>query len=210
MTIIGLIPAGGKATRMYGLPKYLLPTPDGTLIDALRRRMVKAGIADIRTIYDEYPSVCAALRSVTDGEGDVLFAMPDTYWTDEIALEKMIVTLNKPEIDVVVGVWQIREEQRGKLGQVRFNEYGRVFEIVDKDPYCPHEWAWGAIAWKDPFWNYIMGIDAHLGESINRACKIGYNVQAVKMTGDYYDAGTPDEYFRLCSTWAQEAVAHGA
>lgn len=208
MTIIGLIPAGGKATRIYGIQKYLLPTPEGTLLDVLRRRMVKAGIADIRTIYDEYPTLCHALRAtVTSGEGNTLFAMPDTYWTDEIALEKLMVTLNKGA-DVAVGIWHIRPDQIGKLGMCRLTENYEVLEVVDKDPDCPGIWAWGAIAWRPYFWHCIRAEDAHLGIALNRAIADGAKVQAVKMTGDYHDAGTPDEYFRLCSTWHREAVNH--
>lgn len=211
MTIIGLIPAGGRATRMYGLPKYLLPTPDGTLLDVLRRRMVKAGIVHIDTIYDEGATVCEALigAAMKWEKGNTIFAMPDTYWTDEITIEKLLVTLNKGA-DVAVGVWRIRPDQRGKLGMCITDRHHHLIGVIDKDLDSPLEWAWGAIAWRPEFWDCIRAEDTHLGIALNRAIADGAKVQCVPMAGEYWDAGTPAEYFRLCSTWVREAVAHGA
>lgn len=38
--MIGIIPAAGKAERMGGLPKFLLPIPGGTLANTLMKRVV--------------------------------------------------------------------------------------------------------------------------------------------------------------------------
>jgi hypothetical protein len=118
--------------------------------------------------------------------------MPDTYIFDENPWQK----LKKPVedgADIAVGVFKIRDEQRGKLGQCCI-ESEVVTKVVDKDPTCPYEWAWGLLAWKPHVWELFDPKTPHIGYALNPAIEKGLKVVPVYMDGDYYDCGTPDEF----------------
>jgi NDP-sugar pyrophosphorylase family protein len=215
--MIGLIPAGGKATRILGLPKMLLPIGDTTLFQILQRRMT---LCHPRTIYvAPSPATVGLLlpyfgettlaygtrtRTMTedmllgqtyaDG-GDVLFGMPDTYFEDENAFLKLRAALDDGA-DVAVGLFETRPEQRTKLGMCLY-ESGQVAAVVDKPTETRFVWAWGVLAWRHVFWQHLRVDDPHVGYGLPRAIDAGLDVRAVPMDGQYWDCGTPDEYYAL-------------
>jgi len=216
--MIGIIPAGGKSTRINGLPKYLLPVSGGYLLERLVNQMpadrviVAANPVNFDLLCSYAPngaavtsidsvSMSAALLSIGSSHNAissdemVLFGMPDTYWTDADTYGRLIETL-LDGADVAVAVWRIRDEQRGNLGQCSVVEDNRIESVIDKDSECPLIYAWGAMAWRRSFWAHIHAHDAHLGIALTRAISAGLSVTAVPMSGNYYDCGTPDEYFR--------------
>jgi dTDP-glucose pyrophosphorylase len=215
--MIGLIPAAGQATRIHGLPKFLLPVPEGHLLGLVCQRMTEAGVGEVQigTGDANFALVCRcapsnagvyvvnsatmsetllAARRYINIDQNILFAMPDTYWTDEQALAKLAVYVSEFGADVAVGAWRIRPDQRGKLGQLDMRG-GRVTRVIDKNPTCPSEWAWGAIAWRPAFWQFIRPDMPHVGYALQPAIDAGLNVRAVPMTGSYFDCGTPQLYF---------------
>lgn len=107
--MIGLLPAAGSATRLYGLPKWALPIPDGYLLRRHVEQMLHADCSEVlvgsnprnndllREFTDIHRTHIYAARNYTtmtetvlsaygelqaDEIDDhfVLFGMPDTYW----------------------------------------------------------------------------------------------------------------------------------
>jgi UTP-glucose-1-phosphate uridylyltransferase len=138
--IVGLIPAAGKAERIDGLPKFLLPSKDGFLLEELCDRMLAGGAEQIliganpenRAIIERYAPKEAVVYSVNTsnmsqtllaartwcGDRTVLFGMPDTYWTPKYIFDGMLSRLDK--LPVIAACWQARDDQLiGKLGMVR-------------------------------------------------------------------------------------------
>ncbi len=221
---IGLLPAAGSAARMSGLPKFLLPIPGGTLLNWHCQRMEAAGVEEIALGYSEStvkllhknttPNTflysggrtlahTIANAHIITGDADVVFGMPDTYFTDADAYRK--VTDGLDGADIAVGVFATRPEQRHKLGMVRI-EADHVVEVIDKPTATHLIYAWGMIAWKPTFWQHIYPIDATVGDALPRAIRAGLTVRAVPLDGMYYDCGTPDEYFQLIREVTQYAA----
>ena len=218
--MIGIIPAAGHSTRMYGLPKFLLPIADSYLLEHLQSRMHRTGAEHvyfgarpvnygmpalrperINTYWVETETMNETVLAARQyaGKQDVLFGMPDTYWTDGYVYQRLAEVLND-SVDTIasVGVWQTPDRYRGKRGMVRIGSNGRILEVVDKPTEFPElQWmlSWGAISWDAEFWDYIKPEDAHVGFALQRAIDDGQKVQGVIMDGQFWDCGTPDEYF---------------
>jgi UTP-glucose-1-phosphate uridylyltransferase len=148
-------------------------------------------------------------------KANVLFGMPDSWWEgDDFAYRWLVEGLTE-EIPVCVAVFKARPAQKGKLGMVMtqgkfVNGLGeQILEVVavkDKASTSAYTEAWGAMAWSPKFWQYIRPADPHVGYALERAISMGVTVRAIKMTGNYWDCGTKDEYFELIRSfqWQHE------
>ena len=226
MSIVGVLPAAGQATRLNGLPKFLLPIPEGNLLDwhckqmraaSAERVLVGTSWVNSALVAQHAPNgteqylvstktmtetVLAARRNA--GDADVLFGMPDTYWANEDVYEQISTAVS--DADVTLACWFIRDDQRGKLGQCELDLYGNVLAVVDKSPDCSMPWVWGAMYWKPSFWNCLTPTMPHVGYGLPVAMDRGLNVKAVMFMGDYHDCGTFESYARLCSTFVKDEV----
>lgn len=228
--MIGLIPCAGRAERLHGLPKFLLPLPGGFLLRDLLHTF-EAGDLDVIIISNEdngdllnryineqrWNTVHVASMVVqtqtmvqtllnqsflAKKTQNVLMAMPDTYWTPEPDLFPQMAQMLDVS-DVVLAVWRIRDSQRGKLGMVDLDGVD-VRGIEDKNPFSPLEFAWGAMAWRPTFWDYMKPEHQHLGIAVNAAIADGKIVRAVIAEGNYYDCGTFEGYAELCRDLTRE------
>lgn len=225
--MIGIVPAGGKATRIMGLPKMLLPYGGRTLFEILLARMERAAprqiliapsAATVGLLFPYFlPHVLAyATRTQTMTEDvllarcyleageSVLFGMPDTYFDDAEAFQKLARILDGGA-DVAVGVFKTRPQQRHKLGMCRLR-YSRIVEVVDKPAQTDLTWAWGVLAWRPAFWEYLRPDDPHVGYGLPRAIQAGLNVRPYPLQGQYWDCGTEAEYFDLVQQSLREKV----
>lgn len=217
--MIGILPAAGRAERFHGIPKYLLPVGDTYLLKWHQEQMYAAGVDVVyvvgnrqnmglisnhlldksRAIYVDTKTMTETVLKLADTVGDetVLFGMPDTYFVEGHNAYDAIAT-DIPDADVVLGTWQIRDSQRGKLGMVESEEDGiTVKRVIDKDPNCDLLWAWGIMFWKSSFWKHLKPDMPHVGYGVNPAIEDGLKVQYIPIAGDYWDCGTPDEYFSM-------------
>lgn len=217
--MIGILPAAGSAVRMSGLPKMLLPIPGGCLLSVLRERMAVCNIdklvvgtrgtnleylqgilntpnitlfqADTQTMSE---TVLRSREYIQEHEA-VAFGMPDTYFDDENAFCKLRAAL-QAGADVAVGIFRTRPEQTSKLGMVEL-EGRSVVAVIDKPKRTTLKYAWGILAWKPAYWDYIRESDPHVGYALPYAIDIGLKVVGVPMDGGYWDCGTAAEYFDL-------------
>ena len=209
-----LIPAGGHATRLGGIPKFFLPLSNESFLlknhidklNDLSNVEIIIGVSEkfSESIKDMFQSInikTVKSHSMVDTvtqlglnqENNSIVIMPDTYFSDYEIVKKVIHKLETSKDDIVLGVWRIEESQKGKLGQcVIFNE--KVIRIIDKDKNCNEELFWGLIAWKPTFTKFIKPEDSHFGISINRAIENNLNVGFTISDSKYYDCGTFSEY----------------
>ena len=141
---------------------------------------------------------------------DILFGMPDTYWESDRVFPNLLNCLDDGA-DLAVALFDTRPEQRESLGMVRnLPEPGEEFDtfpwVVDKPDHSTLHWAWGALAWKPVFWDYILPDHPHVGYGINPALVAGLDVQFVQNTGAYWDCGTFEEYSNLCAQFQEVMV----
>lgn len=229
--MIGLLPAAGKAERIHGLPKYLLPVGESYLLKAHVDAMLKAGCMSvaiganddnydlIQSYTGAYVYKAAAYQTMTETllsgwltlpsdmrKESVLFGMPDTYWTN-FGYDALLRFINLP--DVVLFCHQVRWNQWRRGGMVTVEVGGRVSRIVDKPLLMPETpWIWSAMLWQPTLWPYIRPEDKHVGYSVQRAVEAGLHVHAVvAWEGDYYDCGTPEEYFEMIRALTKEKAS---
>lgn len=213
--MIGIIPAAGQADRMFGIPKMLLPTPRGVLIDVLVERMqlacdhlytgTRSGLygmlagrlaTDAHTVY--LANTATMSQTVAQAEryttgANVAFGMPDTLFEDEDAFPRLAAALNAGA-DVAVGVFRVRAGQHRRGGMVDIHG-DRVRAVIDKPETSGLAWIWGVLAWKPVFWPMIDPATPHVGYALPSAIRAGLDVRPVILNGPYWDCGTPDEYF---------------
>jgi len=215
-----IIPAAGSATRMNGIPKFLLPvTVDGKSLIEIHIARAQAQYRKIliptRSVYIPLLSEIAKIPGVeifpvdtktmsetviqtvsrSDAETFAL-VMPDTYFHGE----NPIAELHDIDTDFRIAAWKIRSSQLGKLGQLRI-EHGQVQEMVDKDPNCDFEYSWGAISFKRHFLKYLTEEMPHIGYAMEAALKSKSTHDCFIVDGEYFDCGTPAEYFQLISNF---------
>lgn len=223
--MIGIIPAAGKAERMGGIPKFLLPVPGGTLINVLANRMIDADLGvelfaltrreSFEAVLDNTPrlrrlgslstqtmsqTVLCGLELAKLEEVDkenVLFGMPDTYWEAPNVYEQLSAALS----DSIVAAALFRARPGQRLGMCA-TWRDRITGVIDKPEQTSLKWAWGALAWRPEFWQYIKPDDPHVGFALARAPE----PRAVCFEGNYWDCGTPNEYFHMIRHLTKEAV----
>ncbi len=216
--MIGLIPAAGRAERLHGLPKFLLPVGDSYLLDILCRRMKAAGAAHLYIgansenfdLVRRYATCGAhvyavdshtmsetvlAARTYLDLDEDVLFAMPDTYWTAENAFAYFT---GRPYVEHEVAMallWYTLPGQSRTLGVCMTNVglmdgYRYIRQVIDKPRDIEFGVAWGAIRWQKRFWGFIAPDDPHVGFALQRAIEDDWRVRGFLTYGRYHDCGT--------------------
>ena len=219
-----ILPASGLATRMRGLPKFLLPC-DEEYVSLLERHVEELlkvcdtiwipvrpdlshlveslGLASERVVIVSMntSSMTETVRRVVElsSSPKFLIVMPDTYFFGELPYS----ALAKSTSDLHLACWRIREEQFGKLGQVDLvdSKHGGVDKLVvssrDKDPNCRFIHSWGAMSFKRNVFKLALDSMPHTGYLIEPALQNGLNVSADVMDGLYFDCGTPSEYLSM-------------
>ena len=223
----GLIAAAGQASRINGIPKFLLPIKNNkNLITNSFVWLQNAGVEkficatnktfqpilskldgldnflrpdDIKIVNTKTMNETINKLIPKTAEPDDIFVtmMPDTYFDDHGLGKKIIKKLEKEEnLEAVVGLFQMREDQRGKLGQCQVND-NFITEVIDKSESCNFKYIWGVIAWRNSYGKYIVNSDLSIGLSINRAIKDKKQVGFVVSSSNYFDCGSVDEYWKL-------------
>tara|TARA_A200000113_G_scaffold224049_1_gene241021 strand:- start:735 stop:1406 length:672 start_codon:yes stop_codon:yes gene_type:complete len=214
----GILPAAGLASRMRGIPKFLLPTNKDyiSLLEVhisnlsnicekiyLPTRPELAPIIkslDFNFRNTEIPemvtsTMCETVNntlSISESDNFILI-MPDTFFLGEQPYEILDSTTDFCNL----ACWKIRDEQRGKLGEVMFDKNNVVLEMVDKKPDNGFEYAWGALTFNRKLKQYINNQDPHIGYAVKESVNKGEKVSVSPIEGNYFDCGTPEEYIKL-------------
>ena len=216
-----LIPAAGLATRMRGLPKFLLPIDDKytTLlenhiilalreIESLERIFIATRpdlVSLIKSLNIEYPELSVIEMETSSMNETILrlleystseyfqLIMPDTFFSKEQPYGK----LNQKPDFCDLALWSIRPEQRGKLGEVDIDSNNIVKNIIDKNPKSFLKYSWGALTFNKKLEKYINPKDPHIGYALSKALENGEDITTKLINGKYFDCGTPEEYIDL-------------
>ena len=216
----GILPAAGLASRMRGLPKFLLPCDENytTLIERHVAEMLRVcetvwiptrpeqtilleslGLSSDRVVIVPMTTLTMThtiLRlCAISGAERFMMVMPDTYFYGEQPYEYL--SSSKAEMDLAC--WGIRQEQLGKLGQVLIKDLpeGEVLESRDKDPDCQWGHSWGAMAFNRGALSAAKPEMPHTGYMIPKLLQSGIRVKAKVLQGTYFDCGTPREYIQM-------------
>ncbi len=213
-----ILPAAGIASRMRGLPKFLLPAnkkyesllevhlsnlegkceniylptrPDlAPVIKSLGYNLQNLKIIELNT--NTMSETILETINLTNSRYYTLI-MPDTYFLGEKPYDNLLSSTNFCNL----ACWEIRDSQRGKLGEVKINKLNEVEEIIDKKPDNGFKFAWGALSFSRDLKDYINIKDPHIGYAVKNSILNNEKVSAFKVDGKYFDCGTPDEFFEL-------------
>ena len=229
--MIGILPCAGKAERIYGLPKYLLPCPGGYLLKRHIEGMKAAGCSEVRIgtslendeiIFDYTDGAMSdvavnrdtmtqtvqSMRMYSRGE-NILFGMPDTYFESPDVYKRLAGIIDS--CDVLVAVCKARIGQYEQGGVVRLSSNDAiVLDVLDKPTITPADfkYIWGALAWKPSFWDCLSPEMSHVGYGLNVAIERGLSVLAIVIEGNFYDCGTPERYFEMIRNTTCDPLYH--
>jgi hypothetical protein len=205
---LGLLPASGSASRIGGLPKFMLPIKDNFSILQWHVSLMNDACDSVHIstrecwmplvtplnlgvdIYVKEPSTMsdAVLEMSRDRNDAVIIGMPDVYIHN--SKNNFYKDMLKSDGDIVLATWEYRHEiMKGKVGQVLVDSFSNVLQVVDKDPNCEFSQMWGAILFR----NGLERIDVDGGsvlKDLNKWIADGVSVKAVAMSGEYIDSGT--------------------
>lgn len=205
--VIGLLPASGSASRLGGIPKFCLPLNDKqTILEWHIEQMLKVcDVVKISTkkdwlpivnqmdlppnvlVYEIEPSTMsdALVKMMNDSESKYLIGMPDTYMPGSDG--EFYKDLAESNADVTLSVFNCHEDLMGRVGQIKFNEFGIVQDSLDKTEGCEYPYMWGAMAVQNVFVDKNL---SHPGLQIMNWVNEGKRVRAVVARGRYLDVGT--------------------
>ncbi len=225
--MIIVLPAAGKATRVSGIPKFMLPIIDSKtrskptpLINWHLSKLSSLGMKIviptsttyfeiIKVMTEEFHAEVIQIDSESMPDSilqtceqvysdDYLVLMPDTFFSSYEFVDPLIKSRN----NLTLATWKYRESQRGKFGSVEIDTLrNEVLNVVDKDPDCPLDAFWGSVKMSRNLLPYLRKYDNHLGHAFNRLLSQGEKIHQVNAEGEYYDIGTFDEYFELIKSF---------
>jgi hypothetical protein len=221
--IDAILPTAGKATRMRGLPKFLLPAgpeyltlierhitellehcetvwiptrPEQTiLLESLKLSSDRVVVVPMTT--STMTETVLRISAISAAER-FLMVMPDTYF----AGEKPYAYLAKSKYSISLATWKIRTDQLGMLGQVKLSETpeGLVTHAEDKNPHCEYPHSWGAMSFSKQALSFGKPEMPHTGYLLPELLEAGIDIHAREMDGSYFDCGTPAEYIEMLTS----------
>jgi GTP:adenosylcobinamide-phosphate guanylyltransferase len=225
--LICVLPAAGSATRLNGIPKFLLPNRDGIPMINYHVSIAKEYASEVyvavrpqlaNLVKEILPpnaivhivetqtmtETIATLLKIAEPKMAVI-QLPDTYIGNGEDFPSAIELSSKMAADVLIG-FTTRSDQRGKLGQVDIRSEAGVLvvnQIADKDPNLHFGHHWGAVVLNSPDVNNWDLNLSHIGLVLQQEIERKMRKYAVISQQDYYDLGTISELMRFYSDAVQ-------
>lgn len=221
--ILHIIPAAGKASRIGGIPKFLLPIGQENFLIKFHANEIldnHKNIKKIIAVSNEYYQVVKRLNLNAEvmqvetntmnetidevlkqysSYKDYLVTMPDTFYEDKKVFERLVSNYFKSKSQASLVLWEMQKYQKGKLGQVDVAS-NKVIDVEDKNENCTYKKVWGAILWNKTLNQLINVKDSHIGYILKPALLNEVNISYEIADNVYYDCGTFSEYQTLISS----------
>lgn len=218
---VGLLPSAGSATRMNGIPKFLLPISERlqclldyhvTLMsDSVDRIIIPTrsewvgllhsfNFGDLVDIIELNTATMAETvkRSLAGRDYDTcVLGMPDTYFVGGNPYRDLST---QPVADVSLTVFPTRAEQVGKMGSVAIDSDNRVTDHADKEPNRDFGHHWGVMEFSRQVEEFLDPQATTGGYLITEALNRGMDVRGYRASYPYFDCGTFEEYLQALTT----------
>jgi hypothetical protein len=205
--VVGILPASGSASRMMGLPKFLLPVNENKNIlewhidlmseccDVIRISTQKkwmpiltdiAKKSNIELFEIEASTMPDAVnKMILNIDDRHIIGMPDIYVKN---LDTNFYTkMSECTEDFGLALFDYYKNLSGMVGQVLLDDNDNVIDLVDKDISCMYNYMWGAITIKNIS---VENQNNHFGIQIKNMIKQNKIIKGIKIKGQYIDAGT--------------------
>jgi UTP-glucose-1-phosphate uridylyltransferase len=218
--MVHILPAAGSASRIGGIPKFLLPigfdskpllllhtevalnadldvviVTNPMLVDYVSQVIKNLRYENVRVIGFESKSMTDSIVKACaslDDEQIVSVTMPDTYMPKFTKKELFRLREFAPSMSLI----KATDDQFAKLGQVKLDREMNVSEIIDKTPERLSQYAWTGFALKAKYLKSFPIAEATPGFQLARIAKSTSTMRAVTIDGEYFDCGTIAEYWQ--------------
>lgn len=218
--ILHIIPAAGRATRIGGIPKFLLPIASDNFLIKFHVNNVLSNTNNYKKIIavnsENYETIkrmdldadILKVDSSTMNETvnfvishypeyeNYLLTMPDTFFKDKEVIDNLVNNYRKSDSLISTALWEIQNYQIGKLGQVDISS-NYLVDVIDKDASCKYKFCWGGIVWNKKLNKFILNNESHIGYMLKPTINSGFKISYEKASDIYYDCGTFEEYASL-------------
>lgn len=221
-----VLPAVGLATRLGGIPKFLLPCGDRVSLIERHIATVPSSVeVMVPTTETLAPIVAKVLgsrarivpmatktmsetvrKAIQIQHADrVAIGLPDTYCEPSPDYGLLLDLLS--DYESAVAVFRTRKDQRGRLGAVRISGE-TIAEVRDKAPDFDSDFHWGAVAFRhDALVRNLNDSDPHVGFALESLVHSGGLARVASISDVYFDFGTFDEVLRAYAHLSGHAVA---
>lgn len=225
--VVGLIPCSGSASRLNGIPKFLLPCKKDNLIhntiDIFKKNNINniyISISkenehfiepinkydnDVKYIVKNTKTMSETVYNLVNiiHANKYILLMPDTYFVinntnNTNTFFNELITLNKM-LDNYDIVVVLWKIKESQYGKLgQINiENNKITSIVDKDITCRYPYSWGIIGWTNKINSLIDITTPHIGYILNQALLNNIDIGYIISSSEYYDCGTANEYFDM-------------
>ena len=222
--LVGLIACGGTASRIFNIPKFILPLKNKnlSLLSNWCMLMIEKGcdkiiigssVANnsfiehiINTQLNDYKDlIIIKIIHNTSTMNETILKMVENENYD-----LAIMGMPDTHVDYISDnlINKILDDNEIIIGSYLWNvrntqrekiglcniDKNHIIDIIDKDKDCNYNYGWGAIIFKKEFENYIKIDDLHLGYSMKLALNNSIKIPYEIINGQYWDCGTVSEY----------------
>jgi hypothetical protein len=222
MMNIGLLPCAGTATRLYNIPKFLLPLKDKqmSLLTNWCHILLNAGCEKIiiGSSVSNKPFIDHLISNQLSDVNERIFIkiVENSPTMNNTIIEMLknetyniaVMAMPDTHVDYISQslIEKLSTNDKHVVGaflwNIRSTQAGKIGQceidgnficnIIDKDKGCNYKYGWGCIVFKPSFETYIQKSDLHMGFAMASAIPNG--VLYENMRGQYWDCGTVDEY----------------
>ena len=222
--ILGLIACGGTASRIFNIPKFILPLKNKNLsllsnwcMLMIEKRcdkiIIGSSVANnsfiehiINTQLNDYRNLIIIKiihNTATMNETILKMVENENY-------DLAIMGMPNTHVDYISDnlINKILDDNEIIIGSYLWNvrniqrekiglcniDDNYIIDIIDKNKDCDYNYGWGAIIFKKEFENYIKIDDLHLGYSMKLALNNSIKIPYEIINGQYWDCGTVSEY----------------
>jgi len=222
--ILGLIACGGTASRIFNIPKFILPLKNKNLSllsnwcilmieKGCNKIIIGSSVANnsfiehiINTqLYDYKNLITIKIINNSSTMNETIMNMVNNEEYD-----LAIMGMPDTHVDYISDnlINKILDNNELIIGSYLWNirntqkekiglcniDDNYIIDIIDKDKNCYYNYGWGAIIFKKEFENYIKIEDLHLGYSMKLALNNSIKIPYEIINGQYWDCGTVSEY----------------
>jgi glucose-1-phosphate thymidylyltransferase len=213
VSVVGIIPAAGYATRLQPLSgsKEVVDVRGKPVMDHQVERMLAGGSTRLRVVTRSEkedviahaaelgaevvlarPETVSAsfLAGMTGLEDDdvVLVDFPDTIWEPVDGFARLVAEVEEG-CDAALGLFRIDASELPRSDVVVRDPTGRI-ERIDVKPAQPaSDWIWGCAAARVSVWAGL-GTSAWPGEYLDSLCREGRDVRGIELSETSIDVGT--------------------
>ena len=222
--MLGLIACGGTASRIFNIPKFILPLKNKnlSLLSNWCMLMIEKGCDKIiigssvsnnsfiehiinTQLSDHKHIIIIKIIQNTSTMNETILKMVENEDYDlaimgmpDTHVDYISDTLIKKvsnNNDIIIGSYLWNIRDTQREKIGLCNiDDNHIIDIIDKNKDCDYNYGWGAIIFKKEFENYIKIDDLHLGYSMKLALNNSIKIPYEIINGQYWDCGTVSEY----------------